>query len=212
MNNHFYTSHFVVRLQWSISWSNFEAATVLAANRWVQCQFNKRIFLFCSSDCESYHIRKLRTTISCPYTNYEVRDECGSFDIVTTVSLTALCHLKFHIKINIRKRVRLLVEIFLSDAAICDVPVVAIYETAVLHDMIRHYCGGRVVYDDVVRSDWNTMSVVTRLDPVLIRGTAYGLSKVMFISIYDGESIFIKKALQGEKFSSIHLRHLHVGW
>ena len=91
-------------------------------------------------------------------------------------------------------------EVFLSDADVCDVPIVAIYETVALHDMIRHYCGGRVIYDDVVRSDWNTMSVVIHSDPLLIRGRVYGLTKVMFISVYNGESIFIKKATTGNRF------------
>ena len=113
------------------------------------------------------------------------------------MSLTVLCHLEFHIKINISKRVRLLVEVFLSDATKCDVPFVAIYETAALNDMIQQYCGGRVVYDDVVRSDWNSMSVVLQWDHVSIRGTMFGQSKVMFISIYNGETIFTKKSIQG---------------
>ena len=110
---------------------------------------------------------------------------------------SSVCHLEFDITINISKRVRLLVEYFLSDARICYVPVVSIYETAALNDMIRHYCGERMVYDDVVRSDWNTMSVVIRLDPMAISGSLFGQSKLMFISIYNGESIFVKKTTAG---------------
>ena len=148
------------------------------------------------AECSSNHITFIEgTSIHCQNSTTYLTKPCGTIDIIPS-PLDVHCDLTFHITLSIRKYVILKIDHLGVMNYDCESTYLAVYQTPSRRsdELIRFIQCVRHTAGELIKADWNTMTVVWHRG----REPEYGSTTKVFLATYYGKLLEVKAA-QGER-------------
>ena len=153
------------------------------------------------ADCRSYYLTFVEgSSIHCQHSTTYLTDSCGTIDIVPA-PLDVNCDLTFHIRLSINKYVVLAIDHLSFMDYDCRSTYLALYETPGMRpdELIKRIQCVRPAAGELVKADWNTMTVVWHRG----REPVYATTTKVFLATYGGE-LLERTSKQGEWEMSLH--------